>query len=51
MKEFKWKSNFINQDKKTEHINKYVNGQTKMSKYEKIRGKYSFIGSSRFLSL
>lgn len=24
MKEFKWKSNFINQDKKTEHINKYV---------------------------
>lgn len=24
MKEFKWKNNFINQDKKTEHINKYV---------------------------
>lgn len=24
MKEFKWKNNFIKQDKKTEHINKYV---------------------------
>ena len=24
MKEFKWKNNFINQDKKTEHINQYV---------------------------